>query len=470
MAVATPPAAPDALLDEPQIKDSILDAIGDTPLVRLNSLTRGLRPQVVAKVEFVNPGGSVKDRIGVAMIEAAEREGRLRPGGTIVEATSGNTGVGLAIAAAIKGYKTIFVMPDKMSDEKIRQLRAFGARVVITPTAVEPDDPRSYYSVSRRLAEETPNAILAGQYWNPHNPEAHYRTTGPEIWQQTAGRISAFVAGMGTGGTISGVGRYLKEHNSQVQVVGVDPVGSLYTEYFRTGVLGPAHGYKVEGVGEDFLPSTMDFRVVDHVVQVSDRESFLLTRRLVREEGLFCGGSCGLAMAGALKWVRANEQLTEDDLVVVLLPDSGSRYLSKIFDDNWMRENGFLSTGNVSDLLNDRPRTLIATDNTQRVADLTRTLQQHGISQVPVLDGHGHLHGIVSESDLLDYMLSGGSMDDTIANVHTHQVTTVGPDTPIDELPGLFGRSGSAVVVEQGQVVGIVTKIDVIDYLASQRK
>ena len=465
-------AAPDSTATSPQIHDNVLATIGNTPLVRLNKLARGIRPQLVVKLEFLNPGGSVKDRIGIAMIEDAERRGLLKPGSTIVEPTSGNTGMGLAIAAAIKGYKCIFVMPDKMSEEKIRALRAFGARVVITPTAVEPDDPRSYYSVSKRLAEETPHAFLAGQYWNPANPDAHYRSTGPEIWQQTAGKVSVFVAGMGTGGTISGTGKYLKERNPEVKVVGIDPVGSLYTEYFRTGVLGPAHGYKVEGVGEDFLPSTMDFGVVDDVAQVSDRESFLTTRRLVREEGIFCGGSCGMAVAGALKWLRspAAAQLSEDDIVVVLLPDSGSRYLSKLFDDNWMRENGFLESSTVGDLVAEHPREVIAADDKTTVAAAIRLMKTHGISQLPVLDSAGGLHGIISESDLLDYLLNGGAMEHGIEGLHNHEVATVASDTPVEELTSLFGRSAAAVVVDAGKVAGIVTKIDVIDFLASRNR
>ncbi|MEN9937426.1 MAG: hypothetical protein RLZZ387_4005 [Chloroflexota bacterium] len=463
-------AAPTDRVETTDIKDSILDAIGGTPLVRLHKVARGIRPQLLAKVEFLNPGGSVKDRIGVGMIEAAEREGRLKPGGTIVEGTSGNTGVGLAIAAAIKGYQCIFVMPDKMSDEKIRLLRAFGARVVITPTAVEPDDPRSYYSVSKRLSEETPNAILAGQYWNPANPAAHYASTGPELWRQTGGRISAFIAGMGTGGTISGTGRYLKDQNPGVKVVGVDPIGSLLHHYFRTRELGPAHGYKVEGVGEDFLPTTLDFDVIDDVVQVNDRESFTMTRRLVREEGLFCGGSCGLAMAGALKWLRgAGSYLTEDDIVVVLLPDSGSRYLSKVFDDNWLRENGFLEEASVSDLIAARGGEVITADESTSVETAIRTMKTHGISQLPVLDAKGGLHGIIGESDLLDYLINGGAMDHTIRDLHAHEVATVSPDTPIDELRSVLSRSQAAVVVDSGKVSGIVTKIDVIDFLASRR-
>ncbi len=452
------------------VKNNIMEAIGNTPLVKLNNIVKNIKPTVLVKCEFMNPGGSVKDRIGIAMIEDAEGKGLLKPGGTIVEATSGNTGVGLAIAAALRGYKTVFVMPDKMSEEKIRQLRAFGARVVITPTAVEPDDPRSYYSVSRRIAEETPNAILAGQYWNPANPEAHYRTTGPEIWRQTNGTVDVWVAGMGTGGTISGVGRYLKEQNPGVVTVGVDPIGSIYTEYFRQGTVGEAHGYKIEGVGEDFLPTTINFDFIDDVVQVNDKESFIMTRRLVREEGIFCGGSCGMAVAGALKWIRAND-IGEDKTVVVLLPDSGSRYLSKIFSDDWMRENGYLESGSVGELLQTRSRELITSNGNDTVGDVVGRMKRDSISQMPVVDDAGKLMGIIGEVDLLNYLLSGdGAIDHPIYDIISRDVATVSADTPIDTFSEIAGKGGVAVVVDdERKPEAIVTKIDLIDYLTSKR-
>jgi cystathionine beta-synthase len=451
------------------ISQNILETIGNTPLVRLNNVTHGIRPQVLVKCEFMNPGGSVKDRIGIAMLEDAERKGLIKSGGTIVEATSGNTGVGLAIAAALKGYKTVFVMPDKMSEEKIRQLRAFGARVVITPTAVEPDDPRSYYSVARRIAEETPNAILAGQYWNQANPEAHYRTTGPEIWRQTGGTIDVFVAGMGTGGTITGVSRFLKEQKPSIITIGVDPIGSVYTEYFRTRQLGAAHTYKVEGVGEDFLPATMDFDIVDDVVQVSDKESFLMTRRLVREEGLFCGGSSGMAVAGALRWIRSHD-IGANQTVVVVLPDSGARYLSKIFSDDWMRENGFLESGSVQELLALRSRSLITANCNDTVGDVIGRMKRDSISQMPVVNENGKLAGLISEVDLLNYLLSSdGAIDHPICDIISQDVATVQPDTSLDTLRDLASRGAVAVVVnDERQPLGIITKIDLIDYLASK--
>jgi len=453
---------------ELDVKQNILEAIGNTPLVRLNRVTQGIKPTVLVKCEFMNPGGSVKDRIGIAMIEEAEHQGLIKAGGTIVEATSGNTGVGLALVAATKGYKMVFVMPDKMSEEKIRQLQAFGARVVITPTAVAPDDPRSYYSVAKRIAEQTPNAILIGQFWNQANPEAHYRTTGPEIWHQTGGQVDVFVAGIGTGGTISGTSRYLKEQNPNLIVVGADPVGSIYTEYFHTRKFCTAHTYKVEGVGEDFLPATLDFNIIDDVVQVSDKEAFLMTRRLVREEGLFCGGSCGMAVAGALRWIR-NHDLGRDKTVVVLLPDSGSRYLSKIFSEDWMRENDFLEDESVSELLATCNRSVTTANyNNDPVGAVLTRMKNGGISQMPVVDDDGKLMGLISEVDVLNYLLKHNStIDHPICNIISHEVTTIQPNTSIKILREIFSKAGLAVVVDnENRPTGIITKIDMIEYLA----
>lgn len=444
--------------------------------MRLNAITRGLEPLILAKVEFFNPGGSVKDRIGWPIIEDAERDGRLRPGGTIVEATSGNTGVGLAIAAAIKGYRCIFVMPDKMSQEKILLLRAYGARVVVTPTAVEPEDPRSYYSVARRLVEETPNSILANQYYNPVNPQAHYDSTGPEIWEQTGGQITHFIAGMGTGGTITGAGRYLKEMNPAIQVVGVDPIGSILYELHRSGEYTTAEGYKVEGIGEDFLPGTTDLSVIDEIVQVNDRESLLMTRRLVREEGIFSGGSCGAAVAGAIKYIQKH-RLGSEDVVVIILPDSGSRYLSKVFDDDWMRENGFLdqewSDIRAGDIQSKKDSGQIYTARaTDRLLDVVTLMKQHNVSQLPVVNAEDRLLGLVSEIDLLNHMLEAEHVhqaDETIEGMINTDVPVVGQNARLETLMALIKDRPAVVIVNnEEQVKGILTKIDILDYLSSQ--
>jgi cystathionine beta-synthase len=456
------------------VAGNVLSAIGNTPLIQLNSVTRGVKATVLAKAEFLNPGGSVKDRIGMAIIEEAVRRGDLKPGGTIVEATSGNTGVGLAIASAIKGYKCVFVMPDKMSDEKIRLLQSFGARVVITPTAVEPEDPRSYYSVSRKIAAETPNAVYANQYHNPVNPQVHYETTGPEIWKQTEGKIDVLVVGLGTGGTISGTGKFLKEQNPAIRVVGADPVGSLYYEYFKTGHLGAAHTYKVEGIGEDFLPSTMNFDVVDDVVQVSDQESFLMARRLVKEEGLFVGGSSGTAVAAALRYAK---ELPTGKTIVVVLPDSGTRYLSKFLNDDWMRQNRFLESdlveGTVHDVLRvKRIRKVITASPTERMMDVIQTMKKHNISQLPVLE-NGELQGMITEVDLLNHMVHEAphQKDETIGPlVTTESMEVVGPRTSLEALAEIFSRGHVAIVLDNQEVSGILAKIDLIDFLAARVK
>jgi cystathionine beta-synthase len=448
----------------------ISEAIGNTPIVRLNRVAAAVAAEVYVKCEYLNPGGSHKDRLALNLLRRAEERG-LRPGGTIVEATSGNTGASLALLAVLRGYRCVFVMPDKMSQEKIAHLRAFGAKVVVCPTAVEPDDPRSYYSVAKRLAAETPNSFYADQYNNPANPEAHYLSTGPEIWRQTNGDLDVFVAGMGTGGTISGCGKYFKERKPDIQIVGVDPVGSLYYDFVKTGRITKPFSYKVEGIGEDFFPTTMNLKIIDDIVRVDDRECFLMTRDLTRLEGLFVGGSGGAAVAGALKYARQFGKPGQK--ILVFLADGGHKYMSKIFNDDWMRENGFLDDapgiGTVRDLLlaKDRGgRELVTATLSSKVRDVIDTLKSRGISQLPVVEG-GKLKGIVAEVDLLRHLVSGHkTLDSTIDELVEGDYATVTPNTKLELLQSVLSEAKVAIVAEADQVVGIVTKIDLIDFLA----
>lgn len=443
--------------------NNVVELIGNTPLVKLNSVNDSTKPLLLAKLEYMNPGGSVKDRIGVKMIDQAEKEGLLKPGGTIVEPTSGNTGVGLAMVAAIRGYKSVFVMPDKMSDEKIRLLRAYGSEVVITPTNVEPDSPESYYSVSTRLANEIPGGYKPNQYANMSNPEAHYLTTGPEIWEQTDGKIDVFVAGMGTGGTISGVAKYLKEKNPNIKIVGVDPEGSLYNG-------DVARPYKVEGIGEDFIPATINLDIIDEMVTVSDKESFVMTRRLSREEGILVGGSCGSAVAGAVKYINKHN-LGEDKVVVVLLPDSGRSYLSKIFSDDWMKENGFLepSMDNpVSQLLKSKEnnKELISVSPESTVLSAVKMMKDFDISQMPVID-NDKVVGTVHELNLLNKIFEDMSLTGkNVSEVMDEALPSVNCNDKISNVFESLSKGKSAVVItENGKPKALVTKMDMLGYL-----
>lgn len=449
--------------------ENILSTVGNTPIVRLNSVTHGLKSNVFAKIEYLNPGGSVKDRIALKIIEDAEARGDLKPGGTIIEGTSGNTGAGLAMVAALRGYKCIFVMPDKQSEEKRAALRAYGAKVVITPTNVEPEDPRSYYSVSARLAAETPNSFYANQYHNPSNPAAHYEMTGPEIWEQCGEELDVFIAGLGTGGTVSGTGKFLKEKKPGIKIIGVDPVGSLYYDYFRTGQLTPAFSYLIEGIGEDFLPSTMHFDVVDDVVRVTDAECMHMTRRVSREEGIFVGGSCGAAVAGALKWIKANDR--EGQNVMILLPDSGSRYLSKIYNDQWMQENGFLddepsplgTVGDLMDALGER-ETVTAPPNMEVSAAIGK-LKLHGISQMPVV-ADGKVLGMIHERSLLEEALQRKPVSPRVGDLADQRYCTVAADTEISVITDLLRQVPVALVFEGDRFTGVLTRIDVLDHIS----
>ena len=452
---------------------NIVETIGWTPLVRLNRVTHGLRTPVYAKAEFFNPGGSVKDRIGIAMIEAAERAGQLKPGGLVVEATSGNTGVGLAIAAAVKGYRCIFTMPDKMSQEKARLLRALGADVVITPTAVPPDHPESYIMKGRAIAAAHPNAIFVDQHYNPVNPEAHYRTTGPEIWEQTEGKVTHFVCAPGTGGTVSGAGRYLKERNAKIRVVAGDPVGSIYTEYARTHTRAEGHPYKVEGIGGDKIPTSLHFDVIDEWVVVSDRDAMLVARRLAQEEGLLVGGSTGVNVVAALEVARRVDD--PKALVVTILCDTGERYLSKVYSDEWLRENQLLDAERhtvqriLSAKENGAPAVVQVTPSAT-VRQALNLMTTYNVSQLPVIDGAEGV-GAVSEQGLMARALEdAATLDRAVREVMDAPFPVVDPDYPVERLGALLSRETPAALVRrEGKIAGIVTRYDLLHQLAGIR-
>ncbi len=450
-------------------KNNILELVGHTPLVKLNKLTKGLKPLVLAKMESLNPGGSVKDRIGITMVERAERMGELQPGGTIVEATSGNTGIGLALACAVKGYRSVFVMTDKCSQEKVRYLKALGADVVVVPAAAKHDSPDHYLNVAKRIAHETPNAVLTHQYGNPANPEAHYHSTGPELWEQTAGRITHFVSGIGTGGTISGTGRYLKEQNPQVKIIGADPYGSVFKTYKETGHLMEATPYLVEGIGQDTIHENVHFKYIDEIINVTDRDAFNLARRLGREEGIFCGGSTGTLVGAALK---VAENANEDDVIVFIVCDTGERYLSKFLSDEWMKEKRLLGFERLTvGLLNEMkdagkiPRLIYASSD-HKVAEALQLMNAHGLSQIPIIDD-GNSVGSLREGRLMAKLLNNRELlQAPVSEVMDAPFPVVNETVEAERAMKYLKHSPAILVEEYGRIVGIITRHDVIDVQA----
>ncbi len=451
--------------------NNILETIGNTPLVKLNKITKDIPATVLAKVETTNPGNSIKDRMALKMIEDAEKDGRLKPGGTIIEGTSGNTGMGLAIAAVIKGYKCIFTTTDKQSKEKVDALRAFGAEVIVCPTNVEPEDPRSYYSVSSRLVAEIPNAWKPNQYDNLSNSSAHYEQTGPEIWEQTEGKVTHLVVGVGTGGTISGTGKYLKEKNPNIKVLGIDTYGSVFKKYKETGIFDKdeIYPYITEGIGEDFLPQNVDFNVIDHFEKVTDKDAALMTREIARQEGIFAGNSAGSAIAGIL---QMKHMFKEGDVVVVIFHDHGTRYLGKMFNDDWLRERGFLENKKAKfaiDLIEKhRELKLVTANENEAIADVCNTLNKYGISQIPVVNDSNEFVGSISDNQLFSCLLNQDNIkSNKISSIMQSPFPVIAPNASVEEVSKLITKENSAVLVtDMGGNTHIITKYDIIDAIA----